>query len=353
MQVAVYSDLPFLAQLPHHLPQVENDWEVLLHAGELVVLPVKVTARQRAPVVAGNNSVGVKHWDYLEHEYAAQQVCVRTLRVRQEVYDSLHHKAGVCLPCREQNNISSIRGGVVSTWMDSSGYNDCSFRSHLCGGGGGVGYGEQVHHVPRQRGAEQLLSANLGPERALVQSLEKGLQVRVGVGVAVGEVAGVLSVWKLAAPVEAVVVPLLVGPVRQPVLKVVLVVEHILAMGEPAYKQVTSYKIIMSFQELCTYLAAVCALIRVEEGPHALAVEGGGLDEVHNNESVPDSRLHVPHLEEEPLGVFPGVQVVLQVQLVLELSHLVSFPEVPALEASLEFQRVLSNGEQTTGDILT
>ena len=95
-----------------------------------------------------------------------------------------------------------------------------------------------MHHVPRQRGAEQLLSADLGAERTAVEFVQVSLQVRVGVRVAVCEVAGVLCVRKFTGPGEAVVTLLLGGLLGHPVLEVVLVVEHILPVGGPAYGQI-------------------------------------------------------------------------------------------------------------------
>jgi len=82
-------------------------------------------------------------------------------------------------------------------------------------------------------------------------------------------------------------------------------------------------------------------LVGVDEGLHALVVEGLGLDEVEEVEPDLEAPARVCDLEEEPLRVALGVDVVLENQVVLEVGELLRELQVAGLELGLEDQRAV------------
>jgi len=69
VDVAVEQNVSALQSLPHH-HLGRTVLRALLHAGSYP-LPVQVEPAQRCSVIADENSVGVEHGNYLEHEIVA------------------------------------------------------------------------------------------------------------------------------------------------------------------------------------------------------------------------------------------------------------------------------------------
>mmetsp|Transcript_11932 Transcript_11932/g.20170 ORF Transcript_11932/g.20170 Transcript_11932/m.20170 type:complete len:212 (+) Transcript_11932:949-1584(+) len=150
-----------------------------------------------------------------------------------------------------------------------------------------------------------------------LEGVEVALEVGEGVGVAVGEVDRVLVELELALPGQGVVVALVL-PLHR-----VLVVADVCAGADPPSPHLP------------------LGSVGVHQGPHAVIVEGVGLDQVDDVEAVVLARLHVGHAEVVPLGVPSRVVVGLENQIVLVLIDLDCSPQVPAFKSRLEDQSVV------------
>jgi hypothetical protein len=90
---------------------------------------------------------------------------------------------------------------------------------------------------------------------------------------------------------------------------------------------------------VAAHLARV--LHRVEQGLLTLVVAGVGLHKVNNRKFVFDVAARIAHFEIEPLRISRGVVVVLEYQVVRVSVQLDSAPQIAALKAGLEDQRVV------------
>lgn len=120
VKVAVKSQRSFLCELHYEIFSMVNSW--MEDLTWVLPSPVEITTSQRAPVIAIDDTVWIKHWHNLKNKLVSQLMCFRVIR-HQEIDDPLHHEWGVRL-----------------SWMDPSSDHDTLFllvyleRHPICDG---------------------------------------------------------------------------------------------------------------------------------------------------------------------------------------------------------------------------
>ena len=153
------------------------------------ILPatIQIATSEGAPIVAINDTVWIKHWNYFEYESFPQHFGFFVLWIRQELKDTSHHPGSYSLtrvdPRRNDHCLFLLR------LLDISFLRDC----------------KKVTILPRERFTKSLSLADLSPRRIQFDLDQVLLQIAVGVREAVSEVNCVVFMLELITERQGVV----------------------------------------------------------------------------------------------------------------------------------------------------
>mmetsp|Transcript_4423 Transcript_4423/g.6484 ORF Transcript_4423/g.6484 Transcript_4423/m.6484 type:complete len:273 (-) Transcript_4423:1520-2338(-) len=271
MEVAVQHHSSLVVKLTNQFLRIENcRVDVLMRS-----LPpsVQIAACERTPVVTVDHTVWVEHWYNFENELIPQHFCFSVVRIRQEEEHSSHHPRA--------NDFSRV---------NTSGDDDGFLRFHdfvLIF----LSDGEHLAVVARQRLTEDLPLEYFSALRVLFDFVQVMTEIGIGIRVREGEVDGVIVMLKLVTEAHRIVAFACISYV---LLDAIGVIGYTVSTLMPA----------------CV-LFSVCSFLGVDSDSHAIVEEAVWLGEVHQIKLHVHVLTSVLYLEEEPLGVAAGVDVVL------------------------------------------
>jgi hypothetical protein len=273
MQVAVQHKFSFLHELSYQ--SLHSEDLGVDHLARSLPPPIQVLATQSASVVAIDDSIGVKHRDYLEDEMFPQSSGLKSI-AGEEVNDSLHHPRGIGLSRvdsrTQENSFFGLSFGTL--------------RVLILTGNGEVFTFVTCESPSESSSVEEVLAIGvfLNPKKIF-------LEIGVGVGVAVCEVDLVVIVLESVGEAEGKVV--LVVPVALSFVLIGVVV-NILANPVPPHSLV-----------LFVFIAET-------QNAHAVVVQRIRLIQVQNIESHLTVLSGIAYSKEVPLGVSIGIYVILK-----------------------------------------
>jgi len=257
----------------------------LILAGGTNPLPVQVLSTERASVISIDNSIRVEHGDYFENEVVPE--VLGALLVTHQISKYTMHD----------------EGGITFSWMHPRSNYDRSSNCYFFGSGAKISYYHHLAVIACQGFTKYSLPDPVFRFRS-ADFLKELTDIGISVGIAMRKENIIIVILKLELEAERVV-----KATAFP-LHAILVIANLVSVPHPAK--------LFSFSRG----------LGVNQGLLALVVRRVRLNQVDYVELVVVAPLHVGHFEVVPLGIDCCPVVVLQDQVVFELSHLYCSPQI-------------------------
>ena len=187
--------------------------------------PVKVAPCQAASIVAINDSIGIKHWNYLEHKFISELWSLR-ITADQEVNDSFHHP-----------------GSIGFTWVDS-GANDDSFLLLINLKRHSVCYCEVFTFVTGNSPAKSISGDIV--KLSWLDLAQVFSEIWVGVWLSIWKINFIIVVLEGVSKCESVVASLVIGLMLSSV--VVLEITHVFSTSLPTSLFIFFTQVLLHFR---------------------------------------------------------------------------------------------------------